>query len=233
MEKTIVIKPMRFWQSLLFFLIPGLYAAFAQYVLFPSLARLVFSEENAYYTAHLTVFIGLLCATALALRMEGWPLRWASLKDRLRLERMDATAWKWTVLFLVLYLLMGFLVNTAAQFVYEQLGFWPPDADIPTTNVPYFLVLLILNILSEELWWRGYILPRQELEHAKGAWIVNGVLWSLFHMFHWWAVPSMLLTQWMIPFVTQRTRNTKPAIVLHLVSNGLSFLFSILPLLTG
>jgi membrane protease YdiL (CAAX protease family) len=232
MKKQGVVRPMRFWQSLLFFLVPGLYAVFAQYVIFPSLVRLGISEENAYNTAHLTVFIGLFFATFVALRVEGWPLRWASIKERLRLNRMDSTAWKWTLPFLVLYLLLGFLLGILAQFVYEQLGFWPPDADIPLTNIPYLLIILIANVFSEELWWRGYILPRQELEHGKSAWIVNGLLWSLFHIWKWWAVPFLLLKQWMIPFVAQRTKNTTPAILIHLISNGIGVFLSIMPLLT-
>jgi membrane protease YdiL (CAAX protease family) len=218
---------------LLFFLIPGLYGVFARYVLLPYAVRLGISEESAYNTAHLTVFLGLLVATIVALRVEGWPLTWATMKERLRLRRMDPTAWRWTLLFLVLYLVLGFLLNLLAQFVYEQLGFWPPDADIPLTNIPYLLILLILNILSEELWWRGYVFPRQQLEHGKSAWIVNGVLWSLFHLSKWWAVPFQLLKHWMVPFVVQRTKNTTPAILIHLVSNGLGVLLSILPLLLG
>jgi membrane protease YdiL (CAAX protease family) len=225
------IRPMRLWQSLLFFLLPALYGVFAQYVISPSIVRLGISEENAYNAAHLMVFLGLFLATILALRAEGRPLRWASIKDRLRLERMDLTAWKWTLPFLVLYLVLGFLLNILAQFVYEQLGFWPPDADIPLTNIPYLLVLFIVNVFTEELWWRGYVLPRQELEHGKSAWIVNGVLWSLFHLWKWWAVPFMLLKQWMIPFVAQRTRNTTPAILIHLFSNGAGILLSLMPLL--
>lgn len=233
MKKQGVVRPMRFWQSLLFFLVPGLYAVFAQYVIFPSLVGLGISEENAYNTAHLTVFIGLFIATILALRVEGWPLRWASIKERLRLNRMDSTAWKWTLPFLVLYLLLGFLLGILAQFVYEQLGFWPPDADIPLTNIPYLLIILIANVFSEELWWRGYILPRQELEHGKYAWIVNGLLWSLFHIWKWWAVPFLFLKQWIIPFVAQRTKNTTPAILIHLISNGIGVFLSIMPLLTA
>jgi membrane protease YdiL (CAAX protease family) len=232
MSERGIVKPMKFWQSLLFFLIPGLYAVLALYIIFPSLMRLGISEENAYNTAHLTGFIGLFIATILALRVEGWPLRWTSIKERLRLKRMDSTAWKWTIPFLVLYLLLGFLLNTLAQLTYERLGFWPPDADIPLTNISYLLIVLFANVFSEELWWRGYILPRQELEHGKSAWIVNGLLWSLFHMFKWWAVPFMLLKQWIIPFVTQRTKNTTPAILIHLFSNGVGVLLSIMPLLT-
>jgi membrane protease YdiL (CAAX protease family) len=232
-EKQCVIRPMRFWQSLLFFLIPGLFGVFSQYVILPSLVRLGISEENAYNTAHLTVFIGLFFATILALRVEGWPLRWASVKERLRLKRMDPTAWKWTLPFLALYLVAGFLLNILAQFVYENMGFWPPDADIPLTNIPFLLIVLFNNIISEELWWRGYILPRQELEHGKYAWIVNGLLWPLVHLFKWWAIPFMLIKQWMLPFVVQRTKNTTPAILIHFVSNGIGILLSIMPLLTA
>ena len=231
MNKQGVVKPMRLGQSLLFFLIPGLIGALAQYALLPAMVRLGLSEENAYNTAHLLVFVGLLIATVLALRAEGKPLKWASVRKRLRLERLDARGWMWTLVFTVLYLALGFLLSIAAQAVYGRLGFWPPDADIPLTNVPYLLVVFVINIVTEELWWRGYILPRQELAHGKYAWIVNGVLWSLFHMWKWWAVPFMLLKQWMIPFVAQRYKSTTPALVIHFVSNGVGILLSILPLL--
>jgi membrane protease YdiL (CAAX protease family) len=233
MVKEGVIKPMKIWQSVLFFLIPGLYAVFAMYVLFPALVRFGISEENAYNSAHMTGFIGLFLATILALRLDGWPLKWAALKKRLRLQRMDSTAWKWTLPFLVLYLILGFVLNLLAQLVYEQFGFWPPGTDIPLTNIPYILIMLVSNVLSEELWWRGYILPRQELQNRKYAWVVNGVLWSFFHLFKWWAVPFMLIKHWIIPLVAQRTKNTTPAILIHFVSNGIGVLLSILPLLSA
>lgn len=232
MKKQGVVRPMKFWQSLLFFLIPGLYAVLAQYILLPYFVRHGISEENAYNTVHLTVFIGLFFVTILALRAEGWSLRWTSIKERLRINRMDSAAWKWTLVFLFLYLAMGFLLNILAQFVYEQLDFWPPDADIPLTNIPYLLIVFIANIVSEEFWWRGYILPRQELEHGKFAWVVNGLLWSLFHIWKWWSVPFLLLKHWMLPLVVQRTKNTTPAILIHFLSNGIGILLSILPLLT-
>ena len=146
---------------------------------------------------------------------------------------MDSSAWKLTLITLFLYLLTGLLLNLLAQSVYERLDFWPPDADIPLTNIPYLLFVFVINIFSEELWWRGYILPRQELKHGKVAWVINGVLWSFFHIYKWWAVPFMLLRQWMIPFVAQRTKNTTPVILIHFVSNGISVFLSIIPLLTA
>lgn len=231
MNKNGVIKPMRLYQSLLFFLLPGLYGIFAFYVLFPILVRFGISEEFASGTQMLSVFLLLLIASIIGLRRDGWSLSWATVRDRLRIKRMDSTAWKWTLPFVFIYLLSAFLLNLIGQLVYEELGFWPPNADIPLTNIPFALLVLIFNILAEEIWWRGYILPRQELEHGKWAFLVNGVLWSFFHMFKWWAVPLMLLRQWMLPLVVQRTNNTTPGIVIHFISNGIGVLLSIIALL--
>ena len=232
MNKTGIVKPMKLWQSLFYFLIPGLYGVFAFYVLYPFLVRLGMSEELAYGTQMLSVFLLLLLATVFCLRREGWPFNWATMRERLRIKGMDPTAWKWTLIFLVLWLLSGFLLNLFGQFVFERVGFTPPDADIPLTNIPFMIVVLGFNIIAEELWWRGYILPRQELVHGKFAFLVNGILWSLFHMFKWWAVPLMLLRDWMVPLVVQRTKNTTPGMIMHFISNGISVVFSIIAIVS-
>jgi hypothetical protein len=50
--------------------------------------------------------------------------------------------------------------------------------------VLYYIVwLVVLNIFGEELWWRGYVLPRQELFFGRATWIVHGIFWSAFHFF--------------------------------------------------
>lgn len=77
---------------------------------------------------------------------------------------------------------------------------------------------LMVGVISEELWWRGYILPRQELNSGKGAWAVNGVLWALFHAP---TLPTAFFTQLLlyltIPFVTQRTKSTWTGMIMHFV----------------
>jgi membrane protease YdiL (CAAX protease family) len=231
METKTAIKPLRAWQSVILFMIPALFALFAQNTLWPYLVRAGLSLENAYNSAHLLVFIGLLFAVLTALRLEGREPKWTVLKERLRLRAMTRKQWKWTLLFLFAYILLGYLLGNLAVIVYEYYRFWPPDADVPLTNIPFALILLVFNIISEELWWRGYILPRQELQHRKYAWLLNGILWSFFHLFKWWAVPLLLLKQWMIPFITQRFRNTTPALIIHFVSNGLGILITAVPVL--
>ena len=223
-------KPLKLWQSILLFLGPGLYGLFASIYLNAALIGWGFSEENAYHIFMLSVFILLFVLTFIALRAEGKPLNLQTLRERLRFRKMDSKAWKWTIGFLFLFLIISLASNTLGQIVFDKLNFTPPDADIPTTNILVLVILFILNIVSEELWWRGYILPRQELEHGKYAWIVNGILWAFFHLSKWWAVPFMLLQTWMIPFLAQRTQNNTPAFIIHFISNGLGILLLVIRL---
>jgi membrane protease YdiL (CAAX protease family) len=71
----------------------------------------------------------------------------------------------------------------------------------PLTQGRYWLLLvwlpyLILNIMGEELLWRGVMLPRQEASFGTNTWIVHGMGWALFHVAFGW---KLLLT--MLPLI--------------------------------
>jgi membrane protease YdiL (CAAX protease family) len=88
--------------------------------------------------------------------------------------------------------------------------------------VYYAVVMLIVNIGGEELWWRGYVLPRQERAFGRRAWVVHGILWSAFHIFMQptlWDTARMAVTGTALAFVAQRTRSTWPGIIGHAVGN--------------
>lgn len=78
------------------------------------------------------------------------------------------------------------------------------------------------NVVGEELWWRGYILPRQELVHGSRTWAIHGTQWTLFHVFNlatlWMILPGALMLAW----YCQRTRNTWPGIVAHGLLNAMA-----------
>ena len=77
-------------------------------------------------------------------------------------------------------------------------------------------ILLFFNIFGEELWWRGVILPRQELSHGRLAWLVNSLLWLAFHLpFYPWRAIDLLPYCLIIAFISQRRNNTWPAIIIH------------------
>jgi membrane protease YdiL (CAAX protease family) len=91
----------------------------------------------------------------------------------------------------------------------------------------YASVMLVCNIGGEELWWRGYVLPKQELAFGKAAWFVHGICWSVFHLFMQptlWDTVRMSITGVALSFVAQRTRSTWPGIVGHSFGNLAFFL---------
>jgi len=88
--------------------------------------------------------------------------------------------------------------------------------------VYYAVVMLLCNIGGEELWWRSYVLPRQELAFGRAAWVVHGICWSAFHLFMQptlWDTVRMAITGLALSFVAQRTRSTWPGIVGHSFGN--------------
>jgi membrane protease YdiL (CAAX protease family) len=93
--------------------------------------------------------------------------------------------------------------------------------------VYYAVIMLVCNIGGEELWWRGYVLPRQELAFGRASWVIHGVLWSAFHLFMQptlWDTVRMGITGMALSFVAQRTRSTWPGIVGHSFGNLAFFL---------
>jgi len=94
----------------------------------------------------------------------------------------------------------------------------------------YAVLMLVCNIGGEELWWRGYILPRQELAFGRSAWVIHGICWSVFHLFMQptlWDTIRMAITGLALSFVAQRTKSTWPGIVGHSFGN-LSFFLSLI-----
>ena len=86
----------------------------------------------------------------------------------------------------------------------------------------YAVVLLAGNIAGEELWWRGYLLPRQEVASGPRAWIYHGSLWAGFHLFLQmtaWDLIRMMPTCCALAFVAQHRKSTWPGVFAHTAGN--------------
>lgn len=193
------------------------------------------SEENAYNFQALVVFMLLLIASVVAYVVEGNSFDWSSFRHRFRLFAMGRREFKWTFGGLLAEILLSVLATGLALQLLVFLDFQPPNITPsgPITNLPLMAFVLFMNIIGEEFWWRGYILPRQELQHGRFTWVVHGILWAFFHLFKWWTVPFMLLTTWIIPFIAQRLRNTAPGIIIHLIINSLSIIITAIGLIAS
>lgn len=105
-------------------------------------------------------------------------------------------------------------VETLTTFVGGQLiGNWG--------IVLLFGLQLFFNIAGEELWWRGYVLPRQELAFGSKAWFIHALLWWGFHAFKWWDMVTVLPIALIISYVAQRTKNNWVPTIIHLLANSL------------
>jgi membrane protease YdiL (CAAX protease family) len=216
----------------------------------PALTAAGLSEFAAFLWALMIPSALLLVAALVGLRSEGWPLTRSSLRERFRYRRMTRREWLWTGSAL-LVVMLGFGLLTAITNVLIDNGLIPIPAGAAAVLNPrsssqelldgyggvivgrwelvaLYFVTLFFNVVGEELWWRGYILPRQELAHASHAWLANGLLWAGFHFFKWWDILALLAVTLTIAFISQRLRNNTPALIVHYVFNGISFVAFVL-----
>jgi hypothetical protein len=77
------------------------------------------------------------------------------------------------------------------------------------------LLFSIVNVLGQELWFRGLILPRQELVFVEKTWLVHGILWFFFYLFMPWHALQILPGCLALPYVVQRLQNTSVGILSH------------------
>lgn len=243
-------RPLPLRQAFLYFGVPGLAFFVCFWVGVPALTAAGLSEFAAFLWALMIPSALLLGAAVVALRSEGWPLTGSSLRQRFRYRRMTRREWLWTG-GAVGVVMLGFGLLTAITNVLIGNGLIPIPADVASVLDPrasseelldgyggvivgrwelgaLYLAALFFNIVGEELWWRGYILPRQELAHASHAWLANGLLWAGFHFFKWWEILALLAVTLTIAFISQRLKNNTPALIVHSVFNGISFVAFVL-----
>ncbi len=92
-----------------------------------------------------------------------------------------------------------------------MVGNWWPFATLFVVNA--------FSVTAEEFWWRGAVLPRQELALGRWAWLVHGLLWAPFHLFKYWGLIELFPITLGIAYLASRFRNTTPAFIVHMVVN--------------
>jgi uncharacterized protein len=97
----------------------------------------------------------------------------------------------------------------------------------------WFGVLLVMSIfntvIGEELLFRGYLLPRMAGVFGRHDWIANGVLFGLYHLHRWWAIPGLLLGTLTYAWPAKRYRSALVSIAVH-SAQGVVMIVLVLPL---
>ena len=92
-------------------------------------------------------------------------------------------------------------------------------------------LMLILNILAEELYFRAWLMPKMG-KLGPAAWFANGALFALYHTFQLWLFPVLLIASISFAFLVYRTRSVIPSLLAHVLINGLNVLF-LFPMFLG
>ncbi len=235
---------MRLWQSALFAGIPAVLVYAAHWFVAPALsARL----HQPYLVTYLITWGGtevlFLTAALVAFRVEGNPFRRTSFAERYRLQRPSWSDVLWSVGALGAMVLTASALGFTARWLASLPAFAPHPAfpaeltpDAMTSLVPgafmgaslkgawWVLAIYTLgwvcNILGEEFWYRGVMLPRQELTHGRFAWLVNGVCFWFLHIVWRWNLIALLPGSLVLSFVAQRRRTTWVGIIAHGLLNA-------------
>jgi len=161
-------------------------------------------------------------------------LRWATLRSVLWLEPLTAEdkgggerrggrLWLLLIPFVLAFMVVSiipagplagpakrnlgrFLGSAAGQQVFH--GAWGLFA--------LMLVLLVFNtVLGEELLFRGVLLPRMRGAFGRADWMVNGLIFGIYHLHEPWMIPSSVLVGMLCAYPTKRWRSAWAGIAIH------------------
>jgi membrane protease YdiL (CAAX protease family) len=166
---------------------------------------------------------------AVLVRREQGTLRWAVVREALwlRAPRNPRTGHRGGLLWLV-------LIPAAALFAAEQFlpalplpvardfgAFLSSDtgAAVLGGSWGWFAVLVVLwlfnTVLGEELLFRGYLVPRMAGVFGRYDWLVNGLLFSAYHVHVPWAIPHSLIDTFALALPSRRYRSALIGIAVH------------------
>ena len=239
------IRPLQTLEYLLFFGVPAILMTLSVYWLLPGLLSIGISEYLGLQIVSLVPYLALFFGASIAFQVEGNPWSWEVFKDRFRLQKLNRLDWFWGLALIIFaltsYLTLRSVITTLTTYDLLVLPAAVPRIITPNLDVSledlagggmkgnwslliFSLVVLFFNIIGEELWWRGYLLPRQELTQGKATWIIHGILWTFFHVFKYWELIAILPVSLALSYVVQRRKKTWLGIIAHLVVNSLGII---------
>ena len=242
------LKPMGFGFSLLYFGIPALIFVLGFWVLMPTLIKAGWLPYYAYIAGIGIPLILMFAAAIMYLQFEGIPLSWSNLKSRYRIEHLDRAQWFWIVGIILVCGVVGTGVMSQVSGYLIKNGLIPIPDSLPEFLRPLssdslqaydaavggiannwwpFIALfgvLFFNIIGEELWWRGVVLPRQEMAFGRWTWVIHGLMWDFFHVFKWWDLLNLLPITLGLSYLAYRYKNTTLGILIHYIVNGIGLI---------
>lgn len=162
---------------------------------------------------------------------------------RYRLSRMPKMDWVWIIIIVVIQAGIYFGLGFTAKWLSAIPLFAPHPVFAPefgpaggSAHIPgalmgmelagkWWIIIVyfvgwLLNIFGEEFWFRGYLLPRQELSMGRFAWIANGLMFGFNHIWQPWNLLMIIPGALIGSFIVQQRKNTWVLLVPHGLLNA-------------
>ena len=238
------IQQQSFLYSVILHLLPGVLTAVLFVMAAPILVSLGYPSNFAFLLAGLFVLVPFELGF---LFYQGKKRNGALSLDGIVLYRepMSLTSY---VLFAVVLLLYGNFILVVvyppiAQMLMKTLFFWLPDWFFLSLSATYPKSVLLMTALlglvvngfvapiTEELYFRGYLLPR--ISRFK-AWapVFDGVLHSCYHFWMPWQVPGLLLGLLPAAFVVWWKKNIYLGMIIHVIGNTAGSILTLIAILS-
>ncbi|UCB45971.1 MAG: CPBP family intramembrane metalloprotease [Spirochaetota bacterium] len=199
-----------------------------------------------------------LVVALILLRREGFKLTYSGLRERVRL-RWPA-GWKKWILAIVVFIVafaLTMVIGRLNKVLATVPGFippawWPPMSNpiaeiksvsdvfpdiILTGNylflAVFFVIGLVFNIIGEELYYRGLLLPKMRGVFGKWDWVANGIGFCLKHIYQRWVYPGILAGSICFAFVAGPMGSLLLAMIFHWVGNFLFAFVQLIPAVFG
>lgn len=225
--------------SLVLFGLPALLLWSATRLVLPALVDRGLEPLVAWFVAGGSLVFAPLFVAAIAGAVAASPgVRVTAVLGHLRVRAMTGAEWRLAgLVILAAYAATG-LTLLIGQSLWPGFAPHPPFLTVEALGPERLYILALwlpfffFNIVGEELWWRGFIQPRQEPVFGRRTYLLQALLHGLFHLSFGFAVLVVLWPVLLaIPWAVQRTRNTTVGIVIHAAINGPGFLAVTLGLL--
>jgi membrane protease YdiL (CAAX protease family) len=250
------LKPLGWIASLFIFVGNAALLRVALYWLAPAYHE---ATGKPYLVGYLICWIGAMAlvflASLAAYKLEGRPFTRTDFIFRYRLQKLNRGDWAWLLIMLVgsLAFLAGLSFSMdwlrSIPLFSPHPGFPPDLADMANNLTPgilfgmplkgqWWLVITyvtgwLFNVVGEEFWYRGWMLPRQEAAFGKYAWIINGLMFNFQHTFQPWNLLAMLPGSLLVSYAVQRRGKTWLSMLWHGLLNVNLLFFIIQGVIAG
>jgi CAAX protease family protein len=152
--------------------------------------------------------IWILVLTLVLVRREQGSLEWPRVRDALWLRppqdpktrRVGGKVWWWVLPFVLLAAALEALpINPEGPLPRDFPNFISTDRAERFFQGAWgwFALVVLVALLApivEELFFRGLLLPRMRAVFGRGDWVVNGAMFTAYHLHEPWVMPTTLLT---------------------------------------